>query len=846
MIEPWNVPFFQMTRPSAAQLMAGNVVVLKHASNCPQCALAMEKLYRDAGFPEGCFTNLFIDYDQSNALIADKRICGITLTGSTPVGRQIAAESGKNLKKCVMELGGSDAMVVLPDADMKKAVTGAIMGRMTILGQVCAGDKRMFIHESLFDALKAGVTQAIDGMVIGDPLDPNTTLSPLCSKKAADKVRSQIAKAVANGATATEVGPRVPQDSAFVQPTILTGVTPDNPIFHEEIFGPVLMLFSYETEEEAIKLANGTDFGLGSSVYSEDPAHAAKVAAAMESGAVSINQPTMASPAIEYTVKEDEVKDYETPTSGDAKSGFVLTNSHKTETVNISGTKTWADNDNQDGIRPEKITVELLANGEKTDKTLMLDEKNNWSGSFTNLDAKKKGKAIAYSVAEVSVPKGYTSEISGNATEGYIINNTHKTETVDISGTKTWKDNDNQDGKRSDKITVTLMANGEDVQSKEIAGDWTYKFNNLPKYDNGKEIKYTIKEDKVAGYTSEVKGYDLINTHKIEKTSVSVKKEWDDTKNQDGKRPTEVIVHLYADGKDTGKAVTLSAKNDWKASFNDLDVNKDGKAIEYTVKEDEVKDYETSTSGDAKSGFVLTNSHKTETVNISGTKTWADNDNQDGARPDSITIRLMADGKEIQKQEVKADKDGNWTYAFNDLPKYANGQEITYTVSEDAVKDYTTTQKGNDFTNTHKVGKTSVSVKKIWKDNNNQDGIRPEKITVELLANGEKTDKTLTLDEKNNWSGSFTDLDAKKKGKDIQYSIAEVSVPKGYKSIITGDATKGYIVTNTHTTHRTTTGKKTNHTSGTNTGMETNVRFYSLSTIVSLLAIAFFRRRFVK
>lgn len=565
MIEPWNVPFFQMTRPSAAQLMAGNVVVLKHASNCSQCALAMEKLYRDAGFPEGCFTNLFIDYDQSNALIADKRICGITLTGSTPVGRQIAAESRKNLKKCVMELGGSDVMVVLPDADMKKAVTGAIMGRMTISGQVCAGDKRMFIHESSFDALKAGVTQAIDGMVIGNPLDPNTTLSPLCSKKAADKVRSQIAKAVANGATATEVGPRVPQDSAFVQPTILTGVTPDNPIFHEEIFGPVLMLFSYETEEEAIKLANGTDFGLGSSVYSEDPAHAAKVAAAMESGAVSINQPTMASPAIEYTVKEDEVKDYET-----------------------------------------------------------------------------------------------------------------------------------------------------------------------------------------------------------------------------------------------------------------------------------------STSGDAKSGFVLTNSHKTETVNISGTKTWADNDNQDGARPDSITIRLMADGKEIQKQEVKADKDGNWTYAFNDLPKYANGQEITYTVSEDAVKDYTTTQKGNDFTNTHKVGKTSVSVKKIWKDSNNQDGIRPEKITVQLLENGENTDKTLTLDEKNNWSGSFTDLDAKKKGKATAYSIAEVSVPKGYKSIITGDATKGYIVTNTHTTHRTTTGKKTNHTSGTNTGMETNVRFYSLSTIVSLLAIAFFRRRFVK
>lgn len=300
MVEPWNVPFFQMTRPSAAQLMAGNVVVLKHASNCPQCAQAMEQLYLDAGFPEGCFTNLYISYDQSNALIADKRICGITLTGSTPVGRSIAAESGKNLKKCVMELGGSDAMVVMPDASLEKAVQGAIMGRMTISGQVCAGDKRMFVHESLYDSFLGGVKQAIDSMVAGDPMDPNTTLAPVCSKKAADKVRSQIQKAVDNGATATEVGPKVPEDSAWVQPTILTGVTPENPIFNEEIFGPVLMIFPWETEDEVIALANGTDFGLGSSVYSEDPATAARMAAAMESGAVSINQPTMAAAGIPF------------------------------------------------------------------------------------------------------------------------------------------------------------------------------------------------------------------------------------------------------------------------------------------------------------------------------------------------------------------------------------------------------------------------------------------------------------------------------------------------------------------------------------------------------------------
>lgn len=300
MVEPWNVPFFQMTRPSAAQLMAGNVVVLKHASNCPQCALAMEQLYKDAGFPEGCFTNLFVNYEQSDMVIEDPRVCGVTLTGSTPVGRQIAAAAGKNLKKCVMELGGSDAMVVLPDADIQKAVQGALMGRMTISGQVCAGDKRMFVHESIFDAFKGAVAGAIDQMKLGDPLDPDTTLAPVCSKKAADKVRRQIAKAVENGATATEVGPKVPEDSAYVQPTILTGITPDNPIFNEEIFGPVLALFSWSDEDEVIALANGTDFGLGSSVYSEDPAHAAKMAAAMEAGAVSINQPTMASPAIPF------------------------------------------------------------------------------------------------------------------------------------------------------------------------------------------------------------------------------------------------------------------------------------------------------------------------------------------------------------------------------------------------------------------------------------------------------------------------------------------------------------------------------------------------------------------
>lgn len=299
-IEPWNVPFFQMTRPTAAQLMAGNVVVLKHASNCPQSALAMEQLLKDAGLPEGCFQNLFISYEQSDRLIEDERICGVTITGSTEVGRGVASNSGRALKKHVMELGGSDAMIVLPDADLQKAVQGAMLGRLTISGQVCASDKRMFVHESLYDAFIGGVTQAAAQLKAGDPLDQTTTFGPLSSMKAANKVKAQIELAVANGAKAVEIGPEVPADSAFVRPTLLLDVTAENPIFQQEIFGPVMMIFSWNDEKEALKLANGTSFGLGGSVYSENVADAARVAAEIEAGAISINQPTMASPAIPF------------------------------------------------------------------------------------------------------------------------------------------------------------------------------------------------------------------------------------------------------------------------------------------------------------------------------------------------------------------------------------------------------------------------------------------------------------------------------------------------------------------------------------------------------------------
>lgn len=299
-IEPWNVPFFQMTRPTAAQLMAGNVAMLKMSSNCPQSAAAFEQLMHDAGVPEGVYQNLFINYEQSDYLLADDRLSGVTITGSTEVGRNVASKASHALKKNVMELGGSDAMVVMPDADMDKTISGAITGRLTNSGQVCLADKRMFVHESLYDAFLNGVTAAANKLVAGDPLKKETTYAPLSSKRAAAKVKAQIAKAVENGATATVVGPKVPSDGAWVPVTILTNVTPDNPIAQEEIFGPVLMVFSWKDEAEMLKLANGTQFGLGASVYTEDPATAARLAANLEAGAISINQPTMASKGIPF------------------------------------------------------------------------------------------------------------------------------------------------------------------------------------------------------------------------------------------------------------------------------------------------------------------------------------------------------------------------------------------------------------------------------------------------------------------------------------------------------------------------------------------------------------------
>jgi succinate-semialdehyde dehydrogenase / glutarate-semialdehyde dehydrogenase len=299
-VEPWNVPLFQMARPLSAQLMAGNAMILKHASNVPQCAAAMEQLIGDVGFPAGLFTNLYASHGHIERILSDPRVAGVTLTGSEAAGARVAQTAGKYVKKCVLELGGSDAMIVLDDADVDHAVLGAMTGRLSIGGQVCVSDKRLVIADALYDEFTAKLTAAVETLNPGDPMDPDTTFAPMSSQGAADTVKAQIAQAVALGATATPVGKPVPATGAFVQPTILTGLTPDNPVFYQEIFGPVLSLFRATSEEEAIAIANDSPYGLGGSVYSTNIARAVQVAERIEAGAITINKPTTASPELPF------------------------------------------------------------------------------------------------------------------------------------------------------------------------------------------------------------------------------------------------------------------------------------------------------------------------------------------------------------------------------------------------------------------------------------------------------------------------------------------------------------------------------------------------------------------
>ena len=287
-VEPWNFPFYQIARVFAPNFIIGNPMILKDASNCPASAQAFADAVLEAGAPEGSLNNMFISYDQVAKAIADKRVSGVCLTGSERGGMSVAAEAGKNLKKTTMELGGNDAFIILDDADWDLVKEVAPQARLYNAGQVCTSSKRFIVMADKYDEFLEVLKDAFSAVRMGDPTDRTTTLAPLNSKSAKEKLDQQVELAVENGAKIYYGNEKVDLPGQFFMPTILTDITPDNPIFNQEMFGPVASVYKVNSEEEAIALANNSSYGLGNTVFGE-PEHAARVAAKIETGMSWIN-----------------------------------------------------------------------------------------------------------------------------------------------------------------------------------------------------------------------------------------------------------------------------------------------------------------------------------------------------------------------------------------------------------------------------------------------------------------------------------------------------------------------------------------------------------------------------
>jgi succinate-semialdehyde dehydrogenase/glutarate-semialdehyde dehydrogenase len=269
--------------------MAGNVLMVKHSSNVPQCAILFEKLWIEAGAPAGLYTNLLISHDQSDRVIDDPRIKGVALTGSVAAGQSVAARAGRKVKVSSMELGGSDAFIVLADADLEHTVKWAVWGRMYNTGQTCCAAKRFIVVEELADQFLAKFRAALAELKPGDPMNEKTTLGPLSSESALVDLLKQVDGAVSHGAKVLLGGKRIDRAGSFMEPTILTDITPENPAFREEFFGPVALFFRVKNEDEAIALANDSDFGLGGSVFTKDTASGQRVASRVETGMMFVN-----------------------------------------------------------------------------------------------------------------------------------------------------------------------------------------------------------------------------------------------------------------------------------------------------------------------------------------------------------------------------------------------------------------------------------------------------------------------------------------------------------------------------------------------------------------------------
>lgn len=300
-IMPWNFPYYQVARFAAPNVMLGNTVILKHAGNVPQSALVQEQLFHEAGFPEDVYINVFASNDQvAEIIIPDPAVQGVSLTGSERAGASVAATAGKNLKKVVLELGGSDPFIVLDDSNVERTVKQAVSGRMSNSGQACTNSKRFIVLEDAYDTFVENFAQAVQGITPGDPTDEKTFVGPVSTVGARDEIMEQVQDAVAKGATVLAGGGKPDKPGAWIEPTLLADVTPEMRAYAEEIFGPVAVVYKVKDVDEAVELANSSPFGLGGSVFGADEAAALEVAQRVDSGMVFVNAVTDTAPDLPF------------------------------------------------------------------------------------------------------------------------------------------------------------------------------------------------------------------------------------------------------------------------------------------------------------------------------------------------------------------------------------------------------------------------------------------------------------------------------------------------------------------------------------------------------------------
>lgn len=529
---------------------------------------------------------------------------------------------------------------------------------------------------------------------------------------------------------------------------------------------------------------------------------------------------------IVYRVKAEDPEEYTAKVTGSADDGFVVTYSHEIAKVSATANVTWDDAENQDGIRPASVSLQLkskVEGGEAVNVgdnvTVKADADGNWTKTWTDLPKYNAGKVIEYTVEESGLPEGYTITTTKDEETGAItLKNSYTPKGVDIAVSVNWNDADNQDALRPASVEAEVLANGEATGNKvtlTAEGEWKATVKALPVYAAGQKITYTLKSD-VDAYTSActstADGLVLKFTHKTETVDVTLTTKWNDKDNQDNVRPASYYVQLLADGVKVGDKIILESASDFSKTWTGLQKNRTGKVGEAIVYTAEVtglpESYETSVSGDAATGLVVTNTYIPATVEIPVSVKWDDAENQDGVRLDSVEAELYADG-EATGNKVTLNAENSWTAKFAQVDVKKDGTRIKYEVKSTEKEGYTVSVSGNildeeglTLNYKHVPATVNISAKAAWNDAKNQDGIRPTDTLVQLYADGEVLGDKAVLESGKSWTKTWTELPKYKAGKEIAYKVVASAV-SGYSVKVSGDVEKGYTVTYAHSVAKT-------------------------------------------